>query len=236
MIRYDRQIMIPGWGIEGQKKLKSSKVAVIGAGGLGSPVAMYLAAAGVGHLLVVDKDRYELSNLNRQLLGWQKDIGRLKVDAAKEKLEAINPEIKVEALATEVKKENVLDLLDGADLAIDGADNWSVRFIVNEACVRLRIPFIHAGVQGFSGQVTTIVPGLGPCLACIMPRHPPDIERFPVVGATPGLFAMLEAMEALKMIVGIGFPLIGKILIFNGEDVAFDLLEVHRDPRCPICG
>ncbi len=236
IVRYDRQLMIPGWGIDGQKKLKSSRVVVIGAGGLGSPASMYLAAAGVGHLKVVDKDRYELSNLNRQLLGWQKDIGRPKAEAAREKLEAINPEICVEALAVEVTKENILDVLGGADLAVDGTDNWSLRFIINEGCVKLQIPFIHAGVQGFFGQVTTIMPGLGPCLACIMPRPPPDVDRFPVVGVTPGLFAMLEVMEALKTIVGIGPSLVGKILIFNGEDISFDLLEVSKDPKCKVCG
>jgi len=234
--RYDRQLMIPGWGLEGQSRLKRSRVVVIGAGGLGSPVSMYLAAAGVGDLVIIDRDKYELSNLNRQLLGWQKDIGRPKAIAAKEKLEALNPFITIEAITSEITKESVRGILEGANVVVDGTDNWAVRFIANEECVRQRIPFVHAGVQGFFGQVTTVVPFEGPCLRCIMPRPPPDVKRFPVVGVTPGFFAMLEAMEALKAIVGIGGPLVGRILIFNGEDMTFDVLEVKRNPTCPVCG
>lgn len=236
MLRYDRQLMIPGWGIEGQLKLKCSKIVVIGAGGLGSPVSMYLAAAGVGHLVIIDRDKYELSNLNRQLLGWQKDVGRPKAIAAKEKLEALNPEIEVEAITSEITKESVRDLLRGSNVVVDGTDNWPVRFIANEECVRRGIPLVHAGVQGFFGQVTTIIPRNGPCLRCIIPQSPPDVKRFPVVGVTPGLFAMLEAMEVLKIITGIGTLLVGKVLIFNGEDMTFDLLEVRRNLTCPICG
>jgi len=236
MLRYDRQLMISGWGVEGQLKLKRSRVVVMGAGGLGSPIAMYLAAAGVGNLVIVDRDRYELSNLNRQLLGWQKDVGRPKAVAAKEKLEALNPEVEVEAIISEITEESVRDLLDRSDVVVDGTDNWSVRFVANAECVRRGIPLVHAGVQGFFGQVTTIIPRKGPCLRCIMPQSPPDVKRFPIVGVTPGLFAMLESMEALKIILGIGSLLTGKILIFNGEEMAFDLLEVRRNPKCPVCG
>jgi len=236
LLRYDRQLMIPGWGVEGQSKLKRSRVVVIGAGGLGSPVSMYLTAAGVGNLVIIDRDKYELSNLNRQLLGWQRDIGRPKAIAAKEKLEAINPYIEIEAIASEITKESVRGLLDGASVVVDGTDNWTVRFIANEECVGQRIPFVHAGVQGFFGQVTTVVPMEGPCLRCIIPRPPPDVKRFPVVGVTPGFFAMLEGMEVLKSIVGIGGLLVGRILIFNGEDMTFDVLEVQRNPTCPVCG
>lgn len=236
LLRYDRQLIMPGWGIEGQMKLKTSRVVVIGAGGLGSPVSMYLAAAGVGRLKIIDKDRYELSNLNRQLLGWQKDIGRLKAEAAKEKLEALNPDIEVEAVTLEITEGNAHEILRGSSVVVDGTDNWSIRFIVNGECVRLGTPFIHAGVRGLMGQITTVLPRVGPCLRCILPQPPPDVKRFPVVGATPGLFAMLEAMEVLKMIVGIGVPLVGKILVFNGEEMAFDMLEVQRNKMCPICG
>lgn len=197
---------------------------------------MYLAAAGVGSLVIIDGDKYELSNLNRQLLGWQKDIGKPKAIAAKEKLEALNPDIDIEAITSEITKGSVRGLLERANVVVDGTDNWAVRFIANGECVKQRIPFVHAGVRGFFGQVTTVVPLEGPCLRCIMPRPPPDVKRFPVVGATPGFFAMLEAMEALKVIVGIGSLLVGRILIFNGEDMSFDVLEVQRNPACPVCG
>lgn len=236
LLRYDRQLIIPGWGIEGQLKLKRSKVVVIGAGGLGSPVSMYLTAAGVGNLVIIDRDKYELSNLNRQLLGWQKDVGQPKAMAAKEKLEALNSDINIEAITTEITEESVQGLLEGANVVVDGTDNWAVRFIANEECVRQRITFVHAGVQGFFGQVTTIIPMEGPCLRCIIPKPPPDVKRFPVVGVTPGFFAMLEAMEVLKAIVGLGSLLVGKVLIFNGEDMTFDILEVQRNPNCPVCG
>jgi len=217
-------------------KLKRSRVVVIGAGGLGSPASMYLAAAGVGNLVIIDRDRYELSNLNRQLLGWEKDIGQPKAMAAKEKLGALNSDIEIEAVTTEITRGSVQGLLEGANLVVDGTDNWAVRFIANEECVRRRIPFVHAGVQGLFGQVTTVMPFEGPCLRCIIPQPPPDVKRFPVVGVTPGLFAMLEAMEALKVIVGLGTTLVGKVLIFNGEDMTFDTLEVQRNPACPVCG
>jgi len=236
LLRYDRQLIIPGWGIKGQLKLKRSKVVVIGAGGLGSPVSMYLTAAGVGNLVIIDRDKYELSNLNRQLLGWQKDVGQPKAMAAKEKLEALNSDINIEAVTKEITEESVQGLLKGANVVVDGTDNWAVRFIANEECVRQRIPFVHAGVQGFFGQVTTIIPMEGPCLRCIIPKPPPDVKRFPVVGVTPGFFAMLEAMEVLKAIVGLGSLLVGKVLIFNGEDMTFDILEVQRNPNCPVCG
>ena len=234
--RYSRQMMIEGWGVDGQRRLRNARVVVVGVGGLGCPASIYLTAAGVGRLLLVDRGRFKLNNLNRQILGWTGDVGRLKVEAAKEKLEALNPEVKVDALAVEVTKENARDLIRGASVVVDGMDNWRTRFIINEACVRERIPFIHAGVSEFHGQLTTIIPGESPCLRCIFPENPPEMELFPVLGATPSLFASLQVMEAIKIITGIGEPLTGRMLFFNGKDMDFALIEVKRNSNCPTCG
>jgi len=234
--RYDRQIMIHNWGKGGQLKLKSAKVVIAGAGGLGNPASIYLAAAGVGRILNIDNDVYELSNLNRQILGWQNDIGRPKVEAAKEKLRALNPDIEVEAVNTEITAENVCDLIRGSDVVVDAMDNWKTRFDLNSGCVECRIPLVHAGIHGLSGQITTIVPGEGPCLLCIIPRTPPEIRPFPVLGATPGLFAMLQTMEVIKLILGLGKPLVGRLLLFSGEDMSFNVVQVSRNPECPVCG
>ena len=234
--RYHRQIMINDWGEEGQLKLKEAKVTVAGAGGLGNPASLYLAAAGVGRITIIDNDCYELSNLNRQVLGWQKDIGRPKVDAAREKLCALNPDINVEALKTEITAKNVRDLIRGSNVVVDAMDNWRTRFDLNSGCVEYQIPFVHAGIHGLSGQMTTIVPGEGPCLQCIIPRPPPEIRPFPVLGATPGFFAMLQVVEVIKLILGIGRPLVGRLLLFSGEDMSCNVVQVSRNPDCPVCG
>lgn len=235
LTRYDRQIMIPGWGEIGQKKLKAASVVVAGSGGLGSPSSMYLAAAGVGRLILVDKDVFELSNLNRQILGWQKDIGRQKASAAAEKLRALNPDIQVTARVMEISQDNVVELLQNADLVVDAMDNWSTRFLLNKTCVELDIPFIHAGVFGLYGQIMTIVPYKGPCLRCLLPETPKDVGKFPVLGATPGLFAMMQVIEALKILVGIGEPLTGKMLLFDGSNMTASRINISRRPDCPVC-
>jgi len=233
--RYDRQMRIPGWGKRGQKRLKSARVVVAGTGGLGCPASIYLAAAGVGKLVLVDKERFELSNLNRQILGWQKDVGRPKVEAAAEKLRALNPEIEVEALVLEIREENIHELLKDTDVVVDAMDNWRTRFILNKGCVEARIPFVHAGIFGLYGQLTTIIPGEGPCLRCILPETPREISRFPVPGVTPALFASLQAMETLKLIVGFGENLRGRMLLFDGEQMSFTIVELERDPECSVC-
>ncbi|MEX2724953.1 MAG: ThiF family adenylyltransferase [Candidatus Freyarchaeota archaeon] len=233
--RYDRQMRISGWGEEGQRKLKQSKVVVMGMGGLGCPASIYLAAAGVGNLVLVDKESSELSNLNRQILHWQKDLGRPKVLSAKEKIEELNSEINVEAIKTEINEKNIGELASGATVILDAMDNFKVRFLINRVCVEKAIPFVHAGIYGFQGQMTTIVPGKGPCLRCIFPQSPPEAERFPVAGVTPGVLGVLQAMEVIKLIVGLGEPLIGKILFFDGEDMTFITCEVPRNPDCTIC-
>jgi len=234
--RYNRQMLISGWGDEGQRRLKASKVVVAGIGGLGCLSSLYLAAAGIGKIILVDKGKFKLSNLNRQILCRQRDLGRYKAEVAKERLEAFNPDIEVVALVTEITKDSVYDVIGTANVVVDGLDNWRTRFVINGYCVKRGIPFVHAGVSALYGQMITIVPGKGPCLRCIFPKGPPEIERVPVLGATPALFAGLQVMEAIKLITGIGEPLVGRTLFLNGEEMLFETVEMKRNVNCPVCG
>jgi len=234
--RYERQMLISSWGIEGQKKLKAAKVAVAGIGGLGCPASTFLTVVGVGKVILIDKEKFELNNLNRQILGWQKDIGKVKAEVAKEKLEALNCEVEVEAVVAEITKENVHNVIGNVDVVVDGQDNWKTRFIINEYCVAHNIPFVHAGVSALHGQMTTIMPGEGPCLRCIFPKDPPEVEKIPVLGATPALFASLQVMETVKLITRMGRPLVGRMLFANGEEMVFETVEVKRNVECPVCG
>jgi len=234
--RYERQMLIPGWGLDGQKKLKAAKVAVAGIGGLGCPASIYLTAVGIGKIILIDKEKFELNNLNRQVLGWQNDIGKFKAEAAKEKLEELNSEIEIEAVVAEISKENARNVIGDVDVVVDGQDNWKTRFIINEYCVTNKIPFIHAGVSSLHGQMTTILPGKGPCLRCIFPKEPPEVEKIPVLGATPALLASLQVMETVKLVTKIGKPLVGRILFVNGEEMVFETVTVKRNVECPVCG
>ena len=234
--RYSRQIAIPNWGLDGQRKLKAAKVAIIGVGGLGSFSSMSLVAAGVGWVKIIDKQRYELSNLNRQILGWQIDVGKHKAEVAKEKLTKLNPNVNIEAEIKEITEDNIIDAIHGLDVVVDGMDNWKTRFIINDACVRERIPFVHAGVSGFWGQITTIVPGKGPCLRCVFAKSPKQPQIIPIFGATPALLASLQAMEALKLILGLGKPLIGRLLFLDGENMECNIFDIVRKKDCPVCG
>ena len=236
MERYDRQILIDGMGERGQRRLKAARVCVAGLGGLGSPACLYLTVAGVGRLTLIDSQRVELSNLNRQVLHWQSDIERSKANSAIEKLRAANPSVRIEGKLEEITPENIDRLIKGADIVIDGMDNYPTRYLINGACVRAGIPFIHGAVEGFIGQVTTILPKKGPCLRCIIPQEPPKRPIFPILGATPGVVGCLQAMEAVKLIVGLGKPLVGRMIIFDGENMTFDEIEVKKDPGCPVCG
>jgi adenylyltransferase/sulfurtransferase len=233
--RYKRQIIIKGFGEEGQEKLKDAHALVAGLGGLGCPASEYLVAAGVGHLTILDAERVELSNLNRQILHWQLDVGRSKAGSAIEKLWAMNPVTKIDSRLEMITRENVDDLIKDADIVVDGMDNYSTRYVLNDACVRNRIPFIHGAVEGLVGQLATILPGEGPCLRCIIPKEPPSKPSFPVLGTTPGVIGCLQAMEAVKLIVGIGRLLVGRMLFFNGEAMSFDIIETRRNKNCPVC-
>jgi len=229
-------MIISGFGKTGQRKLKAAHVVVAGIGGLGSPASSYLAAAGVGHITIIDSQRVELSNLNRQVIHWEPDIGRSKVESAIEKLTAMNSKIKVDAIFERITSKNVDRLIKGEDVVVDGMDNYHTRYLLNEACVRNRVPFIHGAIEGLVGQLMTIPPGGGPCLKCVIPKEPPKKSFFPVLGATPGVIGCLQAMEAIKLITGMGEPLVGRMLIFNGIDMSFDEIKVNRDPNCRVCG
>jgi molybdopterin-synthase adenylyltransferase len=233
--RYDRQIIIEGFGQEGQEKLKRSRVAVAGAGGLGSPIAVYLAAAGVGRIRMIDYDQVELSNLNRQVLHWEEDIGRKKVDSARTKLRSLNSTVKIEAIAETITEGTVSRLVDGCDVLVDAMDNLETRYILNRCAVEKKIPFFHGAVHGFEGRVMTILPGKTACLRC-MYRGPVPQEKFPVIGVAPAVIGSIQAAEVIKYLVGIGELLTNRLLMFDGLRAAFTEFRVNRNPNCDHCG
>lgn len=232
--RYNRQMIMPGFGYEGQQKLKNSTVFVAGAGGLGSPVAIYLAVAGIGRIILADMDVVDPSNLNRQILHWDENIGQKKVESGGSKLRKINPEIRISAIDVRIDEDNVYELTKDADIIIDAMDNYPVRFLLNKAALSHRIPFIHASVWGLGGQLMTIIPGKTPCLACLIHETPPK-EVFPVLGATPGVIGTLQVTETIKLLTGIGTPVTNRILIYDGETMTFDTFKVNRKKDCPVC-
>jgi len=223
------------FGVEGQLKLKNAKVLVVGVGGLGSPAAIYLAAAGVGNLILIDFENVELSNLNRQVLHWTRDIGRPKVQSAVEKLRELNPEVNVEGIMGKADEDLLRRLVPRVDVVIDALDNWGTRFLLNKVCVEFRKPLIHAGVQGLYGQLIVIVPGKTPCLQCLIPKQPPEVKPFPVLGTTPAIMAMLQVTEAIKLITNYGEQSLGKLIIYDGYRMSFNELRVSRRSDCPIC-
>ena len=236
LVRYDRQILYPAFGEEGQRKLRKAHVLVAGVGGLGSPVAIYLACAGVGKLTVVDSDAVELSNLNRQILHWEEDVGEQKVISAVRKLEKLNSTVEVNPHAMKITAENFLGLIEGVDLVMDCMDNMETRFIMNEGCVNAGIPFIHGGIYGMMGEVTTIIPGQTPCFECIFPRDVEGKSPFPVFGFTPALVASLQVMEAIKFLGGFGELLAGKMLYVRGEETIFMTVDLQKNKTCRVCG
>lgn len=233
--RYDRQIRISEMGFEKQLKLKNSRVLVAGVGGLGGVAALYLTAAGIGLIRIVDDGVLELNNLNRQIIYSERDIGRLKVEAAAERLKSLNPDMVIEPIPQKITLENVDELLNGVDLVVDGLDNFKTRFIINDKCIEYGIPFIHGAVYSFEGRLMTIMPGESPCLRCLIPSLPPEYDTIPVIGPAPGVIGCLEALEAIKVITGIGKPLTNRILIFDGFNLDFTYLPVAKSPRCPVC-
>jgi molybdopterin/thiamine biosynthesis adenylyltransferase len=236
LARYGRQIIYPGFGKVGQEKLRDSHVLVVGVGGLGSAASMYMAYAGIGHITIVDNDSVELSNLNRQILHWESDIGRKKPISAADKLRRINSSVRITPVCKKITEASVDKIVEGVDIVIDGLDNYNTRFLVNAACVKKRTPFIHAGVNGLVGQITTIIPGETPCLACIYPEPPDTGETIPVLGVTPALMASMQVMEAIKLIVGFGKTLGGMMLYFNGETMEFVYEDLIKNPKCGVCG
>lgn len=233
--RYDRQIMIAEIGQEGQERLKRSRVVVAGAGGLGSPVAIYLTAAGIGTIRVIDHDRVTLSNLNRQILHWEEDVGRKKVDSAKTKLRSLNPTVEIEAIAETIMEGNISRLVDGCDVIVDAMDNLPTRYILNRCAVENSIPFIHGAVNGFEGRVMTVIPGETACLRCMYRGLVPQ-EKFPVIGVTPAVVGSLQATEVIKYIVGMGDLLTNRLLVYDGLRVTFNEFRLSRNLNCDHCG
>lgn len=242
MRRYARHVSIPGFGQEAQRRLKAARVLVIGAGGLGSPVAMYLAAAGVGSLRIVDADVVEISNLQRQLLHGQSDVGRSKVESAADQLREVNPHVQLELVKDIFCAANARDLAAGCDVIIDGTDNFSTRYLSNDVAVWARIPNVYGSILRFDGQVSVFAPHLGgPCYRCMAPQPPkpglvPTCAEGGVLGALPGIIGSMQALEAIKLITGVGEPLIGRLLHLDTLGMKFRTFTLKRDPECPVCG
>jgi molybdopterin/thiamine biosynthesis adenylyltransferase len=231
--RYERQIRI--FGTDGQERLKNAKVFVAGAGGLGSAISIYLAAAGIGRIRIVDHEKIELSNLNRQILHCDEDVGREKAASAEEKLKKINPDVSLEAISETIEENNVLELVDDFDLIVDAMDNFHTRYLLNRAAIVKNIPFFHGAINGLYGQATTIIPGKTACLRCIFPEPPPSMT-FPVVGATCGVIGCIQVTEIVKYIVKMGSSLENRLLLWDGLNAKIDEIEIERNPSCEDCG
>ncbi len=232
--RYDRQIMIKGFGEEGQTKLKQAKVFIAGVGGLCSAVSQYLTAAGVGTIRIVDHDKVELSNLNRQVLHWDEDLGQVKVNSAAIKLAKLNPNVKIEARKVTITEANISHLVAGFDLIIDAMDNLPTRYLLNKAAIKKNIPLFHGAVNGFEGRAMTIIPGQTACLACVYHGAVPG-GKFPVIGVTPAVIGCIQATEVIKYITGLGELLINRLLVYDGLSMKFTEFKVRKDPKCPYC-
>ena len=238
--RYSRHLLIPEIGVEGQQKLLDAKVLLLGAGGLGSPTSLYLAAAGVGTLGIVDDDIVDLSNLQRQVIHDSQRIGVPKVDSAEESIRALNPDVNVVKYPVRLDASNIMEIIEGYDVIVDGVDNFPTRYLLNDASVRLRIPVVSASILGFEGQLSVFKPYDGPCYRCLF-REPPPAELAPscgangVLGVLPGTMGLLQATEVIKLIVGVGDPAIGRLLLYDALAATLTEVKVHRDPECPIC-
>jgi adenylyltransferase/sulfurtransferase len=240
--RYSRHLILPEVGLAGQKRIKAASVLCIGAGGLGSPIAMYLAAAGVGKIGIVDFDTVDYSNLQRQILHTDADVGRSKAESAKETIRGINPNVEVVIHNTRISSENALDLIRPYDIVVDGTDNFPTRYLTNDACVLLKKPNVYGSIFRFEGQASVFAPHLGgPCYRCLYPEPPPpgmvpSCAEGGVLGVLPGIIGCIQATEILKLAIGRGSSLVGRLLLFNALDMKFRELKLRRDPQCPVCG
>jgi molybdopterin/thiamine biosynthesis adenylyltransferase/rhodanese-related sulfurtransferase len=239
--RYHRHLLLPEVGEEGQQRLLDAKVLLLGAGGLGSPAGLYLAAAGVGTLGVIDMDVVDVSNLQRQVLHNLDRVGERKVDSAKKTLTALNPDIDVVTYDVRLGADNILDIIDGYDVIVDGTDNFPTRYLVNDASLLKRIPVVHGSIFRFEGQVTVFNPFAGPCYRCLVPEPPPadlapSCAEAGVLGVLPGIVGSIQAMEAIKLLLGLGEPLVGRLLAYDALEESFRTFKVGRDPECPACG
>lgn len=240
--RYSRHLILPEVGLAGQRKIRNTSVLCIGAGGLGSPIAMYLAAAGIGRIGIVDFDVVDYSNLQRQILHTDGDVGRSKAESAKTTIQGINPNVQVDLYNTRISSENALDLIRPYDIVVDGTDNFPTRYLTNDACVLLKKPNVYGSIFRFEGQASVFAPHLGgPCYRCLYPEPPPpgmvpSCAEGGVLGVLPGIIGCIQATEILKLAIGRGSSLIGRLLLFNTLDMKFRELKLRRDPKCPICG
>ncbi len=240
-IQYHRHLLLPEVGEKGQLKLLGAKVLLLGAGGLGSPAALYLAAAGVGTIGIIDMDVVDTSNLQRQILHNLERVGMRKVDSARKTIEGMNPDIKVNTYDVRLGADNILDIIDGYDVIVDGTDNFPTRYLVNDAALLKKIPVVHGSIFRFEGQVTVFNPYVGPCYRCMIPE-PPPAELAPscaeagVLGVLPGIVGSIQAVEAIKLILELGDPLVGRLLTYDALDQSFRTFKVRRDPACPACG
>jgi sulfur-carrier protein adenylyltransferase/sulfurtransferase len=240
-LRYGRHLILPEVGAEGQRRLKRARVLLVGAGGLGSPAALYLVAAGVGHLGLCDFDTVDPSNLQRQVLFGTRDVGRSKVEAARQRLADLNPNVHIEPHAVRLDRSNALELVRAHDLVVDGTDNFATRYLVNDACVLAGRPNVYASIFRFEGQASVFATADGPCYRCLHPEPPPpglvpSCAEGGVLGVLPGLLGLIQATEAVKLILGIGEPLIGRLLLVDALSMRFQSMKLQRDPRCPACG
>jgi len=241
ILRYSRHLIIPEVGIEGQKKLKAAKVLLVGAGGLGAPLGLYLAAAGVGRIGLVDFDTVDFTNLQRQVIHSTKDVGRNKIDSAAEKMLAINPNVRIAKHNVALSSENALDILKDYDLVVDGTDNFPTRYLVNDACVLLNKPNVYGSIFRFEGQATVFAYKGGPCYRCLYPEPPPpglvpSCAEGGVLGILPGTIGLIQATETVKLILGIGEPLVGRLLLYDALGMRFRELKLRKNPDCPVCG
>jgi molybdopterin/thiamine biosynthesis adenylyltransferase/rhodanese-related sulfurtransferase len=239
--RYQRHLLLPEVGEQGQQRLLDSKVLLLGAGGLGSPAGLYLAAAGVGTIGIVDMDVVDASNLQRQVLHNMDRLGERKVDSAKKTLSALNPDVNVVTYDVRLGADNVLDVIDGYDVIVDGTDNFPTRYLVNDASLLKRIPVVHGSIFRFEGQVTVFAPYEGPCYRCFVPQPPPaelapSCSEAGVLGVLPGIVGSIQAVETVKIVLGIGDPLVGRLLAYDALEETFRTFKLRRDPACPACG